>query len=154
VEFEGRWDFPREGLYNTATKFKVECTYSNGIKLVLTDEGRGGTTFVGSEGTMYVGDGEIETDPPHLAHSVIGPNEIRLYDSRDHHQYFLDCIKTRKDPIAPIEVAHRAVTIGHIGNMAMLLERKLRWDPDAEQFIDDSDADRMLSRAMRAPWHL
>jgi predicted dehydrogenase len=154
VEFEGRGDFPRDGLYNTATKFKVECTYPNGIKLICTDEGRGGTTFEGTEGTLYIGDGGIDTEPKHLAHSVIGPNEIRLYDSRDHHQDFLDCIKLRKDPIAPIEVAHRAVTIGHIGNMAMLLGRKLKWNLQTERFVNDPDADRMLSRSMRSPWHL
>ena len=154
IEFAGRGDFPKDGLWNTATTYRVECTYADGVKLICTHEGRGGTTFVGSEGSLYIGDGGIESDPPHLAHSVIGPNEDRVYPNNDHHQNFLDCIKTRRDPAAPIETAHRSVSIGHIGNIAMQLGRKLTWNPEKERFVNDSTADRMLSRAMRSPWHL
>ncbi|MCK4294792.1 MAG: gfo/Idh/MocA family oxidoreductase, partial [Planctomycetes bacterium] len=62
--------------------------------------------------------------------------------------------KTRQDPIAPVEVGHRSATICHLGNIAMMLKRKLRWDPDAERFINDEQANRMLNKPMRAPWHL
>jgi len=154
VEFEGEGEFPRDGLFNTATRYRVECTWPNGIRMICCHEGRVGTTFVGSEGSVFVGDAATDSDPPHLAHSVIGPNEIRLYESHDHIQNFLDCVKSRKDPVAPIEAGHRAVAIGHIGNIAMQLGRRLNWNPETERFVDDPDADRMLSRAMRSPWHL
>jgi predicted dehydrogenase len=154
VEFEGSGDFPKDGLWNTATTYRVECKYADGVKLIVTHEGRGGATFFGTEGSLYIGDGGIESDPPHLAHSVIGPNEDRVYPNNDHHQNFLDCIKTRRDPAAPIETAHRSVSIGHIGNIAMLLGRKLTWNPETERFVNDPAADRMLSRSMRSPWRL
>jgi hypothetical protein len=85
---------------------------------------------------------------------VIGPDEIHLYISNDHHRNFIDCIKTRKETAAPVEVGHRSVTICHLGNIAMMLKRKLHWDPDVERFIDSDEANRMLSRSMRSPWHL
>jgi hypothetical protein len=63
-------------------------------------------------------------------------------------------VRTRLDPVAPAEIAHRSCTICHIGNISMRLRRKLRWDPDNERFVGDPEADRMISRAMRAPWRL
>jgi myo-inositol 2-dehydrogenase / D-chiro-inositol 1-dehydrogenase len=96
----------------------------------------------------------METTPASLADSVIGPNEFHLPDVNDHHDNFLECIRTRKTPLAPIEEAHRSATICHIGNIAMKLGRKLRWDPKAEQFLDDARANRLLARPMRSPYTL
>jgi predicted dehydrogenase len=155
VEFEGVGDFPRDGLYNVATHYRIEFRYPNGLKMTVTHMPPHGATFYGSEGQLSVGDGGMfDVNPPSLRNSVIGPNEIHLYESNDHHQNWLDCIKTRKETVAPIEQAHRTITIGHIGNIAMMLGRKLRWDPEKENFINDPEADAMLSRAMRAPWML
>ena len=86
--------------------------------------------------------------------SKIQPNEIQLYRSNDHHQDFLNCVKTRRDPITPVEVGHRSATVSHLGNIAMLLKRKLQWDPEEECFINDTEANRMLSRSMRSPWQV
>jgi len=69
-------------------------------------------------------------------------------------QNFLDCVKSRKQTIAPIEVAHRSISVGLLGEIAMLLGRKLQWDPDKERFVNDDTANRMLFRPMRSPWHL
>jgi len=66
----------------------------------------------------------------------------------------LDCIKNGNEPITPIEVGHRSTSICHLGNIAMKLQRKLRWNPDQEQFLDDDQANRMLSKPLRAPWSL
>ena len=154
TEFDGYGEIPDNGLFNTAMRYRVECTYANGIRLFCTHERRVGTTFHGSEGSIFVGDEVLESDPPHLAHSRIGPSEIQLYKSHDHHQNFLDCVRSRKDPVASIEEAHRSVTIGHIANIAMQLGRKLLWNPKTERFVDDLQADRLLSRSMRVPWHL
>jgi hypothetical protein len=85
---------------------------------------------------------------------VIGPNEIHLYKSDDHHRNFLDCIKTHRDTAAPVEVGHRSVSICHLGNIAMILQRKLQWDPENESFVNDEPASQMLARSMRSPWHL
>jgi hypothetical protein len=67
---------------------------------------------------------------------------------------FLLSVKSRKDPVEPVEIAHRMTSICHLGNIAMLLNRKLSWDPVKEQFLGDEQANRMLSRPMRGPWQL
>ena len=67
---------------------------------------------------------------------------------------FLHCVRTQGQPAAPVEVGHRSATVCHLENVAMRLDRKVNWDPVAERFVNDPEADRMLSRAMRAPWHL
>jgi len=93
-------------------------------------------------------------DPPELAKSVIGPNEIHLYESRSQHGNFLDCVKSRALTAAPVEVAHRTITVAHLGNIAMMLGRAIRWDPNKEEILDDEEASRLLSRPKREPWRV
>jgi len=85
---------------------------------------------------------------------TFGPNEVHLYESENHYRNFLDCVKSRKEPAAPVEIGHRSASLCHLGNIAMLLKRKVHWDPDREQFIGDDEASKMLTRPMRAPWAL
>jgi hypothetical protein len=85
---------------------------------------------------------------------VIGPDEVHLYQSNDHHRNFLDCIKSRGLTAAPAEIGHRSVSICHLGNIAMQLGAKLNWDPVAERFTNSNEANQMLARPMRGPWHL
>jgi predicted dehydrogenase len=162
VEVEGKGNFPSDGIWNTAVTYRFVCTYASGAKMIVADgspqaDGAkfpNGIRFVGTEGWVFVSRGKIDSEPKSLLTSAIGPDEIHLYESNDHKGNFLDCVKTRGETIAPIENAHRSITIAHLGNIAMLLGRKVRWNPDTEQFVGDAEADRMLSRAMRAPWHL
>jgi len=153
VEIVGRGDFPRTGLFTTAKTAEIEYTYSNGVKLLLKTGG-GNTRFEGTEGWVFVTRGKIDAEPKSLLTSKIGPDEIHLYNSNDHKQNFLDCIRSRKDTICTAEIGHRTSTVCHLGNIAMLLGRKLKWDPKAERFINDSAANNMLARGMRAPWRL
>jgi predicted dehydrogenase len=153
VEIEGKGDFPESGLFTTAKKVDITYTYANGVKLLLTTGG-GNTRFEGSDGWVFVTRGKIDAEPKSLLQEKIGADEIKLYNSRDHKQNFLDCIKSRKDPIASAEIGHRSSTVCHLGNIAMLLGRKLKWDPKKERFINDSAADSMIVRSMRSPWKL
>ena len=82
----------------------------------------------------------------------IGAGETRLYVSNDHYRNFLDCMRSREDPICPIEVGHRSNSVCIITHIAMKLGRKLRWNPAAEQFVDDAEANAMLDYEHRAPW--
>jgi hypothetical protein len=152
VEIRGKGEFPKTGLFTTALNAEVEYTYASGVKIFLSRGG--GTRFEGTEGWIYVNRGKLEAEPPSLLTSVIGPNEIHLYESRDHKQNFLDCVKSRKDPICTAEIGHRTSTVCHLGNIAMLLDRPLTWDPKAERFIGDDEANRMTWRPRRAPWRL
>ncbi len=146
--------FPTEGLYNTATEYYFECIYANGVKLIVSDKERGGVTFEGTEGWVWANRGQHDANPKSLLQEVIGPKEIHLYESNNHMRNFIDCVMSRQQPVAPIETAHRSITICHLGNIAMQLGRDLKWDPDKERFVNDDAADRMLSRAYRAPWTL
>ncbi|HEY3320064.1 MAG TPA: Gfo/Idh/MocA family oxidoreductase [Planctomycetota bacterium] len=150
IEIEGTGTFPPvTDLWNTPTAFKFECLYANGVKMTVSSGG-GGVRFEGTDGWVDLEGGTS----PNLANATIGPSDIHLYQSSDQHGNFIECVKTRRRTAAPAEVAHRSITPAHLGNIAMLLGRKLKWDPVAERFIDDTTADRFLSRAMRAPWHL
>jgi len=147
-------EFARDGLYNTAKSFYFECVYKNGVKLIISNKERGGVTFEGTEGWVWADRGRHDANPKSLLESVIKPDEIHLYRSDNHAGNFIDCVISRDEPVAPIETAHRSITIGHLGNIAMRLGRDLKWDPDAERFVNDDGADRMLSRTMRSPWRV
>ncbi|HUU17775.1 MAG TPA: Gfo/Idh/MocA family oxidoreductase [Sedimentisphaerales bacterium] len=146
--------FAKDGFYNTAKEFYFECIYKNGVKLIVSNKERDGVTFEGTEGRVWANRGRHDAQPKSLLESVIGPNETHLYRSDNHSRNFIDCVISREEPVAPIETAHRSITISHLGNIAMRLGRDLKWDPYKEQFVNDKQADRMMSRSMRSPWHL
>jgi len=156
VEVEGTGVFPAEGFCDCATKWNVIMRYADGVVLDYTDEGQNphGITFEGPEGWVYVKRGFIDAHPKTLLDTKFGPGDLRLYDSRDHIGNYLDCIRSRNRTVCPVDVAIRSDMICHLSDIAMRLERKLRWDPDNEQFVGDDKANRMLTRSMRSPWQV
>jgi len=154
VAVEGRGEFPENGLYNTAVNFRFTCTYADGVRLVVTNRAPNGVRFEGDAGWVFVKRGGIDAEPKGLLSERIGPHEVRLYASHNHVGNFLDCVRSRRVTVAPIEAAHRSISICHLGNIAMLLERKVRWDPERERVVGDAEADRLRSREMREPWRL
>ncbi len=154
VEIEGTGIFPRESLFDTVEDYRFTCKYAEGFTMIVTGADTLGVRFEGSEGWVFVNRGRIDAQPKSLLNSVIGPDEIQLYKSDDHKQDFLDCVRTRSRTVAPVDVAHRSIMIGHLGVIALKLGRKVHWDPRKERFINDPEADRLLSRPMRSPWHL
>jgi hypothetical protein len=100
---------------------------------------------------VWVDRGGFESEPARLTTEVIGPNEPRLYRSRDHFQNFLDCVRTRALTIAPAEVAHRSASVGHLGVIAIETGRTIKWDPATETLIGDPAAERLLSHSYRRP---
>lgn len=146
--------FPEDGLFTTATYVHFRARYANGVELICKTDPASPYRLEGTEGWIQVQDGEMTCYPESLRTTVIGPDEVQLYQSNDHHRNFIDCIKSRQRTAAPVEVGHRSVTICHLGNIAMRLQRQLRWDPAAERFTDSDEANGMLARPMRSPWHL
>ena len=122
------------------------------MKLIISDKEKHGVTFIGSEGSVWANRGKSKSDPESLIASSIKDGEIRIPKSDDHYQNFIDCIYSREQPVAPAEVAHRSITLAHLGNIAMKLQQDLDWDPEAEKFPDHEAANLMLSRPMRSPW--
>jgi len=148
-------EFPKDGLHDTASKVHFRVVFANGVEMICRGKGPSQVArFEGTKGWIDCGYSEFKTYPESLKDSVIGPNEIHLYKSRNHYRNFLDCVKTRQEPIAPVEIGHRSSTVCHLGNIAMLLGRKLKWDPEKERFTNDPAANRMVARSMRAPWRL
>jgi predicted dehydrogenase len=147
-------EFPPDELWNTATEYYFEAVYENGVSMIVSSSERMGVRFEGTEGWIWVTRGAHEASNPAVWESEIGENEKRLYKSENHHRNFIDCVLSRSEPVAPIEEAHRSITIAHLGNIAMLLGRDLRWDPDAEKILGDEEASSMLARPMREPWSI
>jgi predicted dehydrogenase len=156
VEIQGQTEYPKDGLWDVHGDFSIEYTYANGVKVICTDnkKNKQGVLFEGAEGWVYVKRGQIDAQPKSLLTSTIGPDEIRLYKSNNHKANWLECIKLRAETIAPVEIGHRSCTVCLLGEIAMRLGRKLKWDPDKEQFVGDETANRMLWRPMRSPWRL
>ncbi len=160
VEIEGVGEFPKakDGLFDTAKSYRFVCTYKEGFTMIVADRDQQpkgmGVHFEGTDGWIWVDREGFDASSKSILASVIGPGEIHLYKSDDHHQNFLDCVRSRAATITPARVAHRSIMIGHLGLIAMKLRRKVRWNPEAERFLDDPEADRLLSRPMRSPWHL
>jgi predicted dehydrogenase len=150
-----RGEFPPDELWNTATEYNFDAIYKNGVVMNVSSKNPMGVTFEGAEGKIYVTRGKIEADPASLLQVQLGSNDVRLYKSDDHYRNFVDCVLSRKEPIAPAEIAHRSITICHLGNIAMRLGRSsLKWDPDQEKILGDEAAAKMLRRDYRAPWKL
>ncbi|MEZ4700046.1 MAG: Gfo/Idh/MocA family oxidoreductase [Rhodothermales bacterium] len=146
--------YSTESPWNTAIHYYFECLYENGVKLIISDENRMGVRFQGTEGWIWVTRGAWEASDPALLESAIAPGDVQLYKSENHARNFIDCVISREQTVAPIETAHRSITIAHLGNIAMKLGRDLKWDPKAERFPDDREANTHLSRPYRAPWKL
>jgi predicted dehydrogenase len=163
---------PPADFYNTATTFKWTCKYESGVEMVVADsshklmpemEGDAvagknfdhtGIFFEGENGKwLWVNRGKITASSRELLQDKIRPEETHLYASADHTRNFIDCIYSGKPTAAPIETAHRTISIAHLGNIGIRLGRKsLKWNPQAEQVIDDAEAHSMLKREWRKPW--
>ncbi|HEY1949121.1 MAG TPA: Gfo/Idh/MocA family oxidoreductase [Bryobacteraceae bacterium] len=168
VEIWGTAEYPTHGLWNVHGKFKTQAVYANGVTMSISGDYPNGIKFYGSEGWIFVtrdapvtssdpGKPATKIEPlvasnPKILTSIIGPNEIHLYKSDDQHGNWLDCIRSRKTPIAPVEIGHRACSTCLLHQIAMKSKRKLYWDPGKERFKNDDQANAMLSRPQRAPY--
>ena len=155
---EAKGVYPTEGTYNVPTAYRFKNTYANGVQIVVANASQQphgmGACWYGENGQwIHVKRGGMKASSPEILKTVLGPNDKRLYKSTDHKQNFLDCIKSRQKTITPVETAHRSISAGLLGEIAMLTGRDLKWDPVKETFIGDEAANRYLSRPMRAPWH-
>jgi len=159
VRVAGTGVFPPDGLWDAAVHYSFQAEYANGL-VMHADSGRKyrmGVRFVGADGWVFVSRSRLQAHPASLLRETIGPNEIHLARPRGDHRQghrrdFLDCVKSRAQTIAPIEVAQRSITVAHLANIAMILGREVRWDPAAERIIGDQTAARMCSRSQREPW--
>jgi predicted dehydrogenase len=156
VEVEGTAVFPAEGLGNTSLTWRVEFVNAGGLRLSFSDNGyhKQGCRFEGEKGWVHVNRSGIWAEPESLLEVTIGPEEEHLYESKNHHANFLQCVRSRRDPAAPVEAGHAATTATLVADIATRLGRKVIWDWKSESFLNDEQANRMLKRSMRSPWRL
>ena len=133
--------------------YKV-LTYKYASGVTMTRDNANGVLFTGTKGEVETNRGHLRTVPENLVNQKLGPNEIHLYECKNHYTDWLDAIRERSRPICDIETGCRSVTVCHLGNIAYKLGRPLKWDPKREVFVGDRGANRLLSRGMRSPWHL
>jgi predicted dehydrogenase len=166
VHYEGTGTIPTGGLFDTIAEWDVQCTYANGVKMHFMDQitamtvvkqyyGRGGdhgTTFHGSEGWVSVNRGGMKCSDEKLRRIKLKDSDDHLYESKDHMANFIECIKTRKEPISNIKAAVQSDLISHLSNAAIRLKRPIKWDPAKEQIIGDNEAAKSINRKMRSPW--
>jgi len=156
VEIEGKGVYPENGIYNVPNEYRFNCTYANGIVMTVANNKQitQGAKWIGDKGWIHVSRGGLSASDPKILQEEIGANEIKLYESRDHKQNFLDCVKSRELTICPAEVGHRSISVALLGEIAMLTGRKIKWNPDTEEIHNDPEASALLGRSYRAPWTL
>jgi predicted dehydrogenase len=128
--------------------------YANGITLKLDRGNPGGAIFIGDKGKIEIFRGRVTSNPAEIVKQPTRDDEIHLYESSNHMQNWLDCIKTREKPVADVEIGHRSATVCHLGNIARWLGRPLKWDPVKEVFPGDAEANTYVDRPRRKPYVL
>lgn len=155
-EFAIKGNYRNDGLTDNINDWRGEFRYASGLRMTYSDTGnpnRIGCEFVGDKGSVYVDRAGIWAKPESLLKIEIKPEE-HLYVSNDHYSDFLKCVRSRKDPVSPVEEGHKASYLGLIAETAVRLNRKLKWDPVKEEFPGDSEANALNKREYRKPWAL
>ncbi len=152
--------------FSATSEYAVDYVYANGVThscySTAANEWNGavadpkgqqhGVKFEGADGWIWVTRGAIEASNPEFLTTPLASDAVRLYESNDHMGNFFDCIRTRKAPICEAEIGHRSASLCHLGVLSLRLGRKLQWNPEAEQFVGDDDANHWLRRELRKPW--
>jgi len=177
VEIEGKGEFDSEKRFETPIKFNLHYKYANGVAIecrcpnanvteLLPDkvdrakeilDGKTGFTgciFEGENGLLYINRGVIRAWPDTILEQPLKDSDVRLYASKQHHENWLDCIKSRKLPICDVAIGHRTATVCHLGNIAIRTGKKIKWDPAKEQVVGDAEAAKWVDKPYRSPWKL
>ncbi len=167
VEIDGQATLPTvpDG-YNVAVDYNATYKYASGVTMTVGDNGRNGIMFTGDQGRIFVNRGTLEGKPVEdLGQNPLPREEWTVYGSDNlerperagkldaiinHMGNFFDCVESRQTPVSDVESQHRSACTCHLGNISMRLGRRLQWDPDAEKFVQDSEADTWLSREQRS----
>lgn len=169
VHYEGKGTIPTDGLFDTIAEWDVHCKYANGVNMNFMDTitampvvkkyhprpQEHGTTFHGSEGWVSVHRGGMYCSDENLRRIKLKDSDVHLYESKDHMGNFIDCVKSRKKPISPIEAAVQSDLISHLSNAAIRLGQPIKWDPEKEKVIgEEVIINKTLNRTLRKPWSI
>jgi len=160
-EIEGKGEFPaKDAVWNTCTKYRITAKYPDNIEMTIAGghrDIRGGTKWIGSDGWVWVNRGSFEASDTALNESRSLPEnkrKIAVNRTKGHYRDFIDSVKSRKPTVAPVEVAHHSAIPGHLGLIAMLVGRKIKWDAAKEVIVGDDEATKLLHREYRGSWKI
>lgn len=156
---------PKTAVWNTAGKYRITCKYPNNVEVAIAGghpDIAGGTKWIGESGWVHVNRGKFDaSNPEWIATCKAGKKRVeaaeekfafKLIASYNHIAQFIDCIKTRKKTVTPIEIAHRSQTPGHLGYIASVVGRSLKWDAARQEIVGDEEATKLMSKKFRPPW--
>jgi hypothetical protein len=156
LKFSG--SYRNDGLTNNINDWMGYFLYANGLRLFYSDTDspyKQGCTFRGDEGWVHVNRSRLTTWPESLRNVQIKPEEdLSAGASGSHYNNFIQCVRSRQEPIAPVEAGHQASYLGMIAEISIKTGRKLQWDPESETFDNDAEANGLLTAPMRSPWKL
>ena len=168
VQIEAVGEFPKSGLFDVPKDFMVVAEFENGLRCMMSNKYPSGVRYEGSEGWISAGPGRIQVTPSDpdkgvpsklldasdksILDSIIGDNEIHLLKTESLHDNWIESVKARTQALVPVEVAHRSCSLALLGDIAMHIGRRLKYDPAKERFIGDEGANAMLSRPQRSPY--
>ncbi len=157
LSIDGEATFHPKKWHEVTESCRIKYLYPNDVTMIVGQVQKDipeGTTFIGDQGKIHVNRQQITADPPQIIEGLSPTNISQLYVSSNHHQNFLDCIKSRELPICDVEIGHRTATACHLGNIAVRIGRKIQWDAAKEQIVGDETANQMVTRSYRSPWQL
>ena len=157
------------GGFDAASKYRIDCKYENGVTMTIVDEstvtdrnvvGEGkktpnGVQFLGADGWIFVARGNLKASDDELIQKPLPESALKLYNSGNHMGNFIDCMRTRKDPICDVEIGHRSITVAHLGVISVRMNQALTWNPKKEVFegSNSKEANKWLSREQRKPYN-
>ena len=158
-EIEGVGEFPpTDAVWNTCTKYKSILKYPNDVTMIIAGghgDIRSGTKWIGTDGWVWVDRGGFDaSNPDWFAQIPADKQKVHLYASDNHHRNFLDCVKSRKPTITPVETAHHSAIPGHLSLISLLVGRPIKWNAKKEVILGDEAASKLLTRPYRSPWKL
>ena len=149
------WKFPDSDVYDTPREYTIRCEYPCGIASSVSSHTRPGLKLIGSDGWVHVDRGKIAASDDRWLQSGFRPGSEAVYESNDHTGNFLECVRSRRECIAPADVAHRSITPGHLAYVSHRLQQPLKWNADAQRVENSDEANRLLSSvSYREPWQL
>jgi predicted dehydrogenase len=171
ISYKGTGSVPSEGIFRTLENWDVMCDYENGVTLRMMDHetardvvkkyfpawrDNDGVVFHGTEGWIGNFDysGTFDASDRRIWKTKLKPEDEKLYVSPEHNRNFIDCVKSRKETVCPVEMGIRCDTIAHMVNVAAQTGRTIKWDPNAEQIVGDAEAAKMTTRPYRKKWKI
>ncbi len=167
ILYEGKGEI-NKGMFETVRWWDFICTYENGVKMRFANTDSflptlkeyhpnpsdHGTTFIGDAGWVSVDRNGIFAEPATLLDIILKPSDEHLLERNNHYEHFVECLRTRRTSISPINTAVQSDIISHLCDISIRVNRPITWDPKTETIVGDAEAARLTKRALRSPWSL